>query len=347
MTSTALPTILTGDRPTGPLHLGHYVGSLRQRVALQRQYRQFILIADMQGLTDNGSDPQKVAGNILEVMADYLAVGIDPAHTTFCLQSALPALAELTLLYMNIVTVARVERNPTVKSEIAQKGFSRALPVGFMAYPISQAADITAFKAELVPVGEDQLPMIEQTNEIVQRMNGLLPEPVLRRCRAQLSRVGRLPGVDGNAKMSKSLGNALALSASEQQIARAVKAMYTDPQHLKISDPGRVEGNVVFTYLDAFHPDSDKVAQMKDHYRRGGLGDRQCKDELEGCLQTLMAPIRERRAGLIRDRATLMDILMQGSRQARELTRQTLDEVKSGLGLPLFGATERRLPQSA
>ncbi len=347
MTSTVLPTILTGDRPTGPLHLGHYVGSLRQRVALQRQSRQFILIADMQGLTDNGSNPHKVAGNILEVMADYLAVGIDPAHTTFCLQSSLPALAELTMLYMNIVTVARVERNPTVKSEIAQKGFSRALPVGFMAYPISQAADITAFKADLVPVGEDQLPMIEQTNEIVHKMNCLLPEPVLRRCQAQLSNVSRLPGVDGNAKMSKSLGNALALSASEQEITRAVKAMYTDPRHLKISDPGRVEGNVVFTYLDAFHPESSKVDAMKQHYQRGGLGDRQCKEELEACLQALMAPIRERRIELIRDRDTLMDILIQGSHQARALTQDTLEEVKCGLGLPSFTASDCRLPLSA
>lgn len=219
-------TILTGDRPTGQLHLGHYVGSLRQRVALQHNHQQFILIADLQGLTDNGSNPQKISHHILEVMADYLAVGIDPRLTTICLQSALPALAELSALYMNIVTVARVERNPTVKNEIAQKGFARSLPVGFLAYPISQAADITAFKAELVPVGDDQLPMIEQTNEIVHKMNSLTGEPVLRHCKALLSEVSRLPGVDGNAKMSKSLGNTLTLSASEEEIHRAVSAMY-------------------------------------------------------------------------------------------------------------------------
>ena len=248
------PTILTGDRPTGQLHLGHYVGSLRQRVQLQHDHQQFILIADLQGLTDNGSDPQKISSNIFEVMADYLAVGIDPRQTTICLQSALPALAELSALYMNIVTVARVERNPTVKNEIAQKGFSRSLPVGFLAYPISQAADITAFKAGLVPVGDDQLPMIEQTNEIVHKMNSLTTTPVLQHCRALLSDVSRLPGIDGGAKMSKSLGNTLTLSASEEQIHRAVGAMYTDPTHLRVSDPGRIEGNVVFTYLDAFHP---------------------------------------------------------------------------------------------
>ncbi|HHA1636862.1 TPA: tryptophan--tRNA ligase, partial [Enterobacter hormaechei subsp. xiangfangensis] len=229
------PTILTGDRPTGPLHLGHFVGSLRQRVALQQTHNQFVLIADLQGLTDNGSNPQKIRDNIPEVLADYLAAGIDPNQTTICLQSALPALAELTMLYMNIVTVARVERNPTVKNEIVQKGFARSLPVGFMAYPISQAADITAFKAECVPVGDDQLPMIEQTNEIVHKMNSLLPAPVLRHCKAMLSDTSRLPGIDGGAKMSKSLGNTLHLSASEETIHRAVSAMYTDPNHLKVS----------------------------------------------------------------------------------------------------------------
>lgn len=233
-------------------------------------------------------------------MADYLAVGIDPRLTTICLQSALPALAELSALYMNIVTVARVERNPTVKNEIAQKGFARSLPVGFLAYPISRAADITAFKAELVPVGDDQLPMIEQTNEIVHKMNSLTGEPVLRHCKALLSEVSRLPGVDGNAKMSKSLGNTLTLSATEEEIHHAVSAMYTDPTHLRVSDPGHVEGNVVFTYLDAFHSDKVRVAEMKAHYQRGGLGDRQCKNELETCLQTLLAPIRERRATLFR-----------------------------------------------
>jgi len=296
------PTILTGDRPTGPLHLGHFVGSLRQRVALHQTHNQFVLIADLQGLTDNGSNPQKIRDNIPEVLADYLAAGIDPNLTTICLQSALPALAELTMLYMNIVTVARVERNPTVKNEIAQKGFARSLPVGFMAYPISQAADITAFKAECVPVGDDQLPMIEQTNEIVHKMNSLLP----------------------------------ALSASEETIHRAVSAMYTDPNHLKVSDPGQIEGNVVFTYLDAFHPDKEKVAAMKAHYQAGGLGDRVCKNELEGCLQELIAPMRERRAMYMRDKGELMAMLKRGTERAQGVTQETLREVKVGLGVPVF-----------
>lgn len=329
-------TILTGDRPTGQLHLGHYVGSLRQRVQLQHDHQQFILVADLQGLTDNGSNPQKISSNIFEVMADYLAVGIDPQKTTICLQSALPALAELSALYMNIVTVARVERNPTVKNEIAQKGFSRSLPVGFLAYPISQAADITAFKAELVPVGDDQLPMIEQTNEIVHKMNSLTTTPILQHCKALLSDVSRLPGIDGNAKMSKSLGNTLTLSASEEEIHRAVSAMYTDPNHLRVADQGQVEGNVVFTYLDAFHADKAFVAEMKAHYRRGGLGDRQCKNALETCLQELLAPIRERRATYIQDKGMLLTLLRRGSERAHELTQRTLHEVKRGLGLPVL-----------
>ncbi|MGP3590187.1 tryptophan--tRNA ligase [Vagococcus sp. WN89Y] len=332
----SVSTILTGDRPTGPLHLGHYVGSLARRVKLQHDYSQTILVADLQGLTDNGHRPEKVASNILQVMADYLAVGIDPLKTTICLQSGLPALAELTMLYMNIVTVARLERNPTVKNEIEQKGFTRSLPVGFMVYPVSQAADITAFQADLVPVGDDQLPMIEQTNEIVHKLNALTGTPVLRPCRAILSDTGRLPGVDGNAKMSKSLGNALPLSASEAEIHRAVHAMYTDPAHLKITDPGKIEGNVVFTYLDAFHPDKAKVAEMKAHYRRGGLGDRSCKNTLEECLQMLLAPIRRRRAELIRDPEMLLAILKTGTQKAHAVTQQTLYEVKKGLGLPVM-----------
>lgn len=335
-THSASHTILTGDRPTGQLHLGHYIGSLRQRVALQDLYPQFVLIADLQGLTDNGSNPQKISHNIFEVMADYLAVGIDPTKTTICLQSALPALAELTMLYMNIVSVARVERNPTVKAEIAQKGFSRTLPTGFLVYPISQAADITAFKADRVPVGDDQLPMLEQTNEIVHKMNSLLPEPTLVPCQAMLSAVSRLPGIDGNAKMSKSLGNTLTLGASADDISKAVHAMYTDPNHLRVSDPGQIEGNVVFTYLDAFHPDTAQVAAMKEHYQRGGLGDRQCKQELEACLQALLEPIRERRLQFSADKAALMEILQAGTEKAREVTQQTLAEVKRGLGLPVM-----------
>lgn len=328
--------ILTGDRPTGPLHLGHFVGSLRQRVALQRDYQQFVLVADLQGLTDNGSNPQKIRNNIPEVLADYLAAGIDPSLTTICLQSALPALAELTALYMNIVTVARVERNPTVKNEIMQKGFTRSLPVGFLVYPISQAADITAFKASVVPVGDDQLPMIEQTNEIVHKMNSLLPTPILQHCKAMLSETTRLPGIDGNAKMSKSLGNTLLLSASEETIHRAVSAIYTDPHHLKVTDPGRIDGNMVFTYLDAFHPNKAKVAEMKANYQQGGLGDKTCKNELEVCLQELIAPMRERRATYIQDKGMLMALLQKGSERAHDVTQKTVREVKCGLGLPVF-----------
>lgn len=328
-------TILTGDRPTGQLHLGHYVGSLRQRVALQHNHQQFILIADLQGLTDNGSNPQnqppyprshgRLSGRRHRPQAHHYLPAVRPAGA-----------GGLSALYMNIVTVARVERNPTVKNEIAQKGFARSLPVGFLAYPISQAADITAFKAELVPVGDDQLPMIEQTNEIVHKMNSLTGEPVLRHCKALLSEVSRLPGVDGNAKMSKSLGNTLTLSATEEEIHHAVSAMYTDPTHLRVSDPGHVEGNVVFTYLDAFHSDKARVAEMKAHYQRGGLGDRQCKNELETCLQTLLAPIRERRATFIQDKGMLLELLRQGSERAHHLTQQTLHEVKRGLGLPVL-----------
>ena len=328
--------ILTGDRPTGPLHLGHYVGSLRQRVALQHNYQQFVLVADLQGLTDNGSNPQTIRNNIPEVLADYLAAGIDPSHTTICLQSALPALSELTALYMNIVTVARVERNPKVKNEIVQKGFARSLPVGFLVYPISQAADITAFKASQVPVGDDQLPMIEQTNEIVSKMNSLLPEPVLHHCKAMLSETSRLPGLDGNAKMSKSLGNTLLLSASEETIHRAVNAMYTDANHLKATDPGKIDGNMVFTYLDAFHSNKEKVAEMKAHYQQGGLGDRTCKNELEICLQELIAPMRERRSTYIKDKGMLIALLKKGSERAHDVTQKTLREIKQGLGLPVF-----------
>ncbi len=335
-TTTSQQIVLTGDRPTGSLHLGHYIGSLRQRIALQDTHTQYVMIADMQGLTDNGHNPQKVTDNIIQVMADYLAVGLDPAKTTFCLQSALPALAELTMFYMNIVTVARVERNPTVKNEIKQKQFGHSIPTGFLVYPISQAADITAFGAELVPVGDDQLPMLEQTNEIVDKMNSLIPHPVLKRCKPILSDVGRLPGIDGNAKMSKSLGNTLMLGATADEVSQAVKAMYTDPSHLRVEDPGQVEGNVVFTYLDAFHGDKEEIARWKEHYQRGGLGDMKCKRLLEETLQALLTPIRTRRAELIQDKGALLDILRAGTQKSHHVTQQTLRQIKEGLGLPIF-----------
>lgn len=328
--------ILTGDRATGPLHLGHYVGSLQQRVALQAHNDQTILVADMQGLTDNGNTPAKVAGNILNVVADYLAAGIDPSQTTICLQSGLPALAELTMFYSNLVTIARLERNPTVKNEIQGKGFGRSIPAGFLTYPISQAADITAFQATLIPVGDDQLPMLEQTNEIVRKINSLAGKPILTECQPMLSNMPRLPSVDGKAKMSKSLGNAITLDASDADIAKAVKAMYTDPNHLTVDAPGQVEGNVVFTYLDAFYPDPAFVESLKAHYRRGGLGDGKTKAILTECLQAMIAPMREKRQALIADKQYLIDVLKAGTEKAREESSQTLTQVKQAFGLNIF-----------
>ena len=329
-------TILTGDRPTGSLHLGHFVGSLRQRVELQHAHNQTILVADLQGLTDNGHNPGKISENILNVVADYLAVGIDPAKSTICLQSALSALAELTMYYLNLVTVSRLERNPTVKSEIEQKGFARSLPAGFLVYPVSQAADITAFAATHVPVGDDQLPMLEQTNEIVRRFNQIVDQPVLVECQAMLSKVSRLPGIDGKAKMSKSLGNTITLGASEAEIHAAVMKMYTDPNHLRVSDPGQVEGNVVFSYLDAFGRDEALVAQLKQQYQQGGLGDMSIKRLLESELQELLAPIRARREAYLADKGELIRILREGTVRANGVSQQVLARVKRALGLELF-----------
>ncbi|WP_033502909.1 tryptophan--tRNA ligase [Acinetobacter baumannii] len=330
------PIILTGDRPTGQLHLGHFVGSLRSRVGLQDSHHQHLLLADAQALTDNADNPDKVRRNILEVALDYLAVGIDPTKTTICVQSCLPALNELTMLYLNFVTVARLERNPTIKSEIQMRGFERDIPAGFLCYPVAQAADITAFKATVVPVGEDQIPMIEQTNEIVRRVNRQIGQDLLPECKALLSNMARLPGFDGKAKMSKSLGNTIVLNASDKDIKKAVNAMYTDPNHLRIEDPGQVEGNIVFTYLDAFDPNKEEVEELKAHYRRGGVGDGTVKKRLEGVLKELITPIRERREELAKDPDYIMDVLRQGTDKCRIITQQTLDEVKDGLGLFKF-----------
>lgn len=330
------PIILTGDRPTGQLHLGHFVGSLRSRVGLQDSHHQHLLLADAQALTDNADNPDKVRRNILEVALDYLAVGIDPTKTTICVQSCLPALNELTMLYLNFVTVARLERNPTIKSEIQMRGFERDIPAGFLCYPVAQAADITAFKATVVPVGEDQIPMIEQTNEIVRRVNRQIGQDLLPECKALLSNMARLPGFDGKAKMSKSLGNTIVLNASDKDIKKAVNAMYTDPNHLRIEDPGQVEGNIVFTYLDAFDPNKEEVEELKAHYRRGGLGDGTVKKRLEGVLKELISPIRERREEFAKDPDYIMDVLRQGTDKCRLITQQTLDEVKDGLGLFKF-----------
>lgn len=334
------PVILTGDRPTGPLHIGHLVGSLRNRVTMQDNHRQYVLLADAQALTDNMDDPAKVTTNVIEVVLDYLAVGLDPNKTTICLQSQLPALPELTTLYLNAVTVSRLERNPTVKTEIRARKFGtegRDIPAGFLCYPVAQAADITAFRATVVPVGDDQLPMIEQTNEIVRRINRQAGHEVLLETKAVLPGIGgRLPGIDGNTKMSKSAGNAIALSASPKEIRQAVQMAYTDPNHLAVSDPGSVEGNVVFAYLDAFDPEKDEVAELKAHYQRGGLGDGAVKARLERVLLELIDPIRERRAELARDLDVIRDIIRDGTLDARPVTQATLDAVKLALGMYAF-----------
>lgn len=328
--------ILTGDRATGPLHIGHFIGSLKQRVKLQDEHQQFILIADLQGLTDNGHNPQKVSNNILNIMADYLAIGIDPTKTTICLQSSIPALSELTMYYSNIVSVSRLERNPTVKAEIANKGFGNSIPAGFLTYPISQAADITAFRATCVPVGDDQLPMIEQTNEIVRKLNYIAERNILVECKPLLSKTPRLPGIDGRGKMSKSLGNAITLGAEEEDITAAVKKMYTDPNHIRMEDPGSLDGNVVFTYLDAFHPDENLVRCLKEHYIKGGLGDSKVKKILEECLQETLRPIRDNRKALINDKGFLIEILKNGTQRGVEETNLVLHEVKQAFGLNLF-----------
>lgn len=328
--------ILTGDRATGQLHLGHFVGSLQQRVKLQHVYDQTILVADLQGLTDNGNTPHKISSNILNVVADYLAVGIDPQKTTICLQSAIPALSELTMYYSNLVSVARLQRNPTVKNEISTKQFGNSIPAGFLTYPISQAADITAFRATLIPVGDDQLPMIEQTNEIVRRLNNIAQDNILYECRPLLSNVSRLPSPDGKAKMSKSMGNCIHLSSSEKDISKAVKSMYTDPNHINIEDPGEVAGNVVFTYLDAFHPDQAYVFDLKAKYQQGGLGDGNTKKVLEECLQELIRPIRNRREIFMSDKEQLLDILRKGSRKSQEESNEVLNSVKKAFGLNLL-----------
>jgi len=335
-TTPPAPVILTGDRPTGPLHLGHFVGSLRNRVAYQDQYRQFVMLADAQALTDNMEDTGKVHRNVVEVALDYLAVGIDPAKTTIFIQSQVPELAELTFYYLNLVTVARLERNPTVKEEIRLRGFERDIPAGFLTYPASQAADISAFKATLVPVGEDQIPMIEQTNEIVRRFNRLVNRDILVETKALVPEIGRLPGIDGKAKMSKSLGNTINLSDSADQVKAAVKQVYTDPLHLQVADPGHLEGNVAFLYLDAFDTDKAALEEMKAHYVRGGLGDSMVKKRLDAVLQEMLAPIRARREEYAQDKGQVLQMLKEGTMNARAVAAATVDEVRRALGLSYF-----------
>lgn len=342
--------ILTGDRPTGRLHVGHYVGSLKERVRLQNSGKYdeiYIMIADAQALTDNAEHPEKVRDNIIQVALDYLACGLDPEKSTIFIQSMVPELTELTFYYMNLVTVSRVQRNPTVKAEIQMRNFEASIPVGFFCYPISQAADITAFKATTVPVGEDQMPMIEQCREIVHKFNSVYgetlvePQIILPQNQACL----RLPGIDGKAKMSKSLGNCIYLSDEPEDIRKKIMSMFTDPNHLRVEDPGQVEGNPVFIYLDAFcrpkHfaeflPDYNSLDELKDHYRRGGLGDVKVKKFLNNVIQDELAPIRERRKAWEQRLPDVYDILAEGSKRAKETAAKTLADVRHSMKIDYF-----------
>jgi tryptophanyl-tRNA synthetase len=330
--------ILTGDRPTGALHLGHYLGSLQNRVRLQEEYEQFVMVADVQALTDNFDNPQKIRDSITEVVLDYLAVGIDPQRTTIFLQSAIPQIAELTVFYMNLVTVARLQRNPTVKDEMKQKGLIDSVPLGFLAYPVSQAGDITCVNAHLVPVGEDQLPMLEQTREIVRKFNSLYgnvlvePEPLL-------GNFPRLVGTDGNSKMSKSLGNAIYLSDSSTEVERKVRGMYTDPNRKHATDPGKVEGNPVFVYLDAFGQGEDKkqIAEYKSRYKEGKVGDVEVKGFLVEVLNRFLEPIRERRRQYAEKPELAREVLRNGTKKAYEEASKTLDAVKRAMKVDYLG----------
>lgn len=334
--------ILTGDRPTGKLHIGHFVGSLKNRVELQNsgEFETYIMIADAQALTDNAKNPEKVRENVLEVALDYLAVGIDPAKTTIFIQSQIPELSELAMFYANLVSIARLERNPTVKTEIKQKNFGEGVPSGFVFYPISQAADITAFKATHVPVGEDQLPMIELTREIARSFNQTYGQEILVEPEAILPPAGierRLPGINGmDAKMSKSLNNGIYLGDSFEEMRDKVMKMYTDPDHIRVEDPGKIEGNVVFAYLDVFAKDKEKVAEMKAHYQRGGLGDVAVKKYLIEVLDEILKPIREHRAELAKNPEKVYEILRAGNEKARLQTSKTLAEVKRAMKINYF-----------
>lgn len=342
--------ILTGDRPTGRLHVGHYVGSLKRRVELQNsgEYDKiYIMIADAQALTDNADNPDKVRENIIEVALDYLSCGLDPEKSTLFIQSQIPQLTELSFYYMNLVTVSRLQRNPTVKTEIKMRNFEASIPVGFFTYPISQAADITAFQATTVPVGEDQMPMLEQTKEIVHKFNSVygetLTDPAI--LLPENEACLRLPGIDGKAKMSKSLGNCIYLSEEPEEIKKKVMSMYTDPDHIKITDPGKLEGNTVFTYLDAFSkpehferylPDYQNLDELKEHYKRGGLGDVKVKKFLNNVLQEELEPIRNRRKEYEKDIAYVYDILKKGSEKAEQVAQRTLDDVKNAMRINYF-----------
>ncbi|HRY62647.1 MAG TPA: tryptophan--tRNA ligase [Candidatus Paceibacterota bacterium] len=318
---------LTGDRPTGRLHLGHYVGSLKNRVKMQDEFKQFVMVADVQALTDNAENPDKVRNNVIEVALDNLAVGVDPAKTTFFIQSMIPEIAELTVFFLNLVTVARLERNPTIKNEMRQKGFEGNVPAGFLAYPVSQAADILTFKATHVPVGDDQLPVLEQANEISHKFNSLYGE-TFSKIESIISHAPRLMGIDGGAKMSKSLGNAIFLSDDTETIKKKVMQMYTDPKHIHVNDPGSVEGNVVFDYLTIFDPKQDEVNEFKAEYRKGGLGDTVIKNRLADVLENIISPIREKREYLATKPDYVMNVLLEGTKEARKVAAETMAEVK-------------------
>ena len=330
------PIAVSGDRPTGALHLGHYAGSLATRLQLQETHEQYLLIADLQALTDNAEAPRQIAANVVEVALDYLAIGLDPARSTFCVQSHTPELAELTMYLLNLVSIGRLQRNPTVKSEIGQRRFKGGIPAGFLMYPVNQAADITAFRASVAAVGEDQLPVIEQTNEIVRSLNRICDYALLPEVTARIGRAARLPGPDGGSKMSKSLGNVLRLSATGDDIQQFVNRMYTDPTHLRAEDPGKTEGNVVFTYLDAFAPDTLDVEALRQHYRRGGLGDVKLKQQLVAILDALLAPIRIRRAHFANDRGEVLRLLRVGTDRARGPAALTLSVLRRALGFNYF-----------
>ena len=341
--------ILTGDRPTGRLHLGHYVGSLKNRVKLQNEGNydeMYVMIADSQALTDNFNNPKKIRDNLKEVILDYLSVGLDPKKVTFFIQSEVSALTELTFYYMNLVTVSRLGRNPTVKTELKQKAFGNSIPAGFMCYPISQTADITAFKANVIPVGEDQLPMLEQANEIVHSFNNIYGETLVP-CKAVLPENNlekRLPGLDGNAKMSKSLGNCIYLSDTKEEVKKKVMSMYTDPDHIKIEMPGKIEGNMVFTYLDVFASDEqirkysefDSLDELKKQYQKGGLGDVKIKNILVAVLEELLEPFREKRHYYEERMDEVMEILRSGTKKAQDKANITLKEVKRAMTINYF-----------
>ena len=328
--------ILTGDRPTGSLHLGHYVGSLQNRVKLQNDYDMFLMSADTQALTDNFENPKKIRNNVFEVVLDNLAVGIDPKITKLFIQSQIPELAELTIYYMNLVTVARLERNPTIKTEIIQRGFEDSVPAGFLCYPVSQASDITAFGAEVVPVGDDQLPLLEQTNEIVRRFNRIYKTDVLKECEIYLSNCPRLVGTDGNAKMSKSLGNTIYLKDEPDIVKQKVMSMFTDPNHIKVEDPGKVEGNTVFTYLDVFDNNKEEVEELKNQYRKGGLGDVKIKKRLTDVLINLLEPIQKLRKEYQNNMDEVYRIVKKSNEIARAKAGETLSKVRNAIGINYF-----------